>query len=108
LHCSPEDNNTGGGCTTNATFLGDFAVIADVTVNRNLFVATPAGYCGTFGYNPGKTYGSNPTNVSVTNNIFQRGSNNKCGGFGPATSFLAANGNVWNNNKFTDGGAVTY
>jgi hypothetical protein len=109
LHCSPEDNGTGGGCTADISLFGDFAPIANIAVNNNLLMATPSGgYCGSFGYNPGKTYGGNPTNVDITNNIFQLGPNNKCGVYGPATSFLNANGNSWSGNKYTDGSVVNY
>ncbi len=104
LFCSPTDNGTGGGCTADASIFGDFATMRDVTFDFNLFHATPSGgVCGTFGYNTSKPFGNNPTNITVTNNIFQRGSNNKCGVNAPVTSFLQANGNVWSNNKFADG-----
>jgi len=105
--CEPENNGSGGGCTADVSFFGDFAVISDITVNNNLFVATPSGaYCGSFGHNPAKPFGSNPSNVVVTNNIFQRGPNNQCGTSAPVTSFLSANGNVWTNNKWDDGATV--
>jgi hypothetical protein len=108
LFCSPKDNGAGGGCTADASVFGDFAPVVDVTFERNLFVATPSGgYCGTFGHNPQKTYGANPKNVAVTGNVFQRGPSTKCGVYGPATSFLAANGNTFVNNRFDDGTAVT-
>lgn len=104
LYCSPLDNGTGGGCTADASIFGDFAVMRNVTFDFNLFHATPSGgICGTFGYNTAKPYGNNPANIVVTNNIFQRGPNNKCGVNAPVTSFLQANGNVWSNNKFEDG-----
>ncbi len=107
LFCSPADNSTGGGCTADASIFGDFATMRDVTFDFNLFHATPSGgACGTFGYNRSKPFGNNPTNIAVTNNIFQRGTNNKCGVNYPVTSFLEANVNVWLNNKFDDGVVV--
>jgi hypothetical protein len=108
LFCSPVDNGAGGGCTADASIFGDFDALSDIKFDNNLFVATPSGgYCGTFGYNPSKTYGSNPSNVSVTSNVFQRGASGKCAVWGPVTSFLDANGNVWSGNRYDDGTAIT-
>ncbi len=106
LDCTPEDNGVGGGCTADASFFGDFAAITNATINNNLFVATPSGgYCGSFGHNPGKPFPT-PSNVVVTNNIFQRGPGGVCGIWGPATSFLAGSGSSWSNNKYDDGSVV--
>lgn len=103
LHCSPTQNAAGGGCTANLSLFGDFQVINNVTVDRNLFMATPSGgYCGTFGHNPVKPYGNNPANIHVSDNIFKRGSNNLCGVYNAVTSFLAANGSTWTNNRWED------
>lgn len=107
LFCSPADNGSGGGCTADASVFGDFAKVEDVRFEDDLFVATPSGgYCGTFGHNPGKRFGDDPTNVRVAGNVFQRGPNRKCGVFGPTTSFLAANGNVFSGNVWDDGEAI--
>lgn len=104
LHCSPQLNSAGGGCTANLSLFGDFARISDVVVERNLFVATPSGgYCGSFGHNPAKPFGANPAGILVTDNVFQRGANGRCGVFGPVTSFLAGNASVWANNRYDDG-----
>lgn len=108
LHCSAEENADGGGCTADASLFGDFDTISDVTVDGNLFVATPSGgYCGTFGHNPQKPYGEAPTGVVVTGNVFQRGASGRCGVYGPVTSFLEGHGNVWSANRYTDGEAIT-
>ncbi|GIJ59286.1 hypothetical protein Vau01_068020 [Virgisporangium aurantiacum] len=107
LWCSPVDNTMGGGCSTNLSLFGDFAPITNVTVEGNYFHATPGGYCGSFGYNPSKQFGSNPTGVVVRNNVFERGTNNRCGAYGPATSFLATGaGNAWTGNTWADGATV--
>ena len=43
-----------------------------------------------------------------TNNVFQRGRNNKCGYYGPVTSYDASKaGNVWSNNIYDDGSPVS-
>lgn len=104
LYCSAPDNGAGGGCTADASIFGDFTNLSNITFDKNLFMATPSGgYCGSFGYNPSKPYGSNPTNITVSNNVFQKGSNGHCGIFNAVTSYTAANGNSWSNNKYDDG-----
>jgi len=106
LACEVNDNANGGGCTGPAASFGDFAPITNVTYNHNLLVATPGAYCLYAGYDTGKPFGSNPTNVAITNNVFQRGPGNDCAAWGPASSFLNANGNVWSNNVWDNGGTV--
>jgi len=97
-----------GGCTADLGFFGDFGPIKNVTVNNNLFMASEdAGYCvDTNAYKPGKAY---PTgqNLIWTNNTFQRGSNGRCGNYGPTDEWQSGNGNVWSGNKWDDGTALT-
>jgi hypothetical protein len=78
LHCTPEPTAS-GGCTADASLFGDFGPISDATIDNNLFKArsTGASYCLDAGYNPAKPYGSNPTGVVVTDNVFERGTNNR-------------------------------
>jgi hypothetical protein len=107
LWCSPSDNEIGGGCTADLALFGDFAAVTNITVENNYFHATPGGYCGSFGHNPGKQFGDNPTGVVVRGNVFERGANNRCGGVGPATSFLGSGaGDVWSGNTWVGGGTV--
>jgi hypothetical protein len=107
LWCTPLDNANGGGCTADLSLFGDFAPVTNVTVENNYFHATPGGYCGTFGHNPAKPFGANPTGVVVRTNVFERGAGNLCGGFGAVTSFLASGaGNVWSGNTWVGGGTV--
>jgi hypothetical protein len=104
IECTPVDNSAGGGCTGDAQIFGDFEPLVGYTFDHNLFMATPGGYCTAFGLNPGKTYGSNPTKIVVTNNVFQHGKAGKCGYWGPATSFApSGSGNVWSNNVWDNG-----
>lgn len=108
VFCSPILNANDGGCTADISFFGDFEAITDVTVDANYFQATDGGYCGTFGYNPGKPFGANPTSIVVTNNVFERGATGRCGAFGPVTGYLETGaGNVWSNNTWVDGGTIT-
>jgi hypothetical protein len=109
LHCSALLNSTGGGCSGDLSLFGDFDSISDVTVAGNLFVANnnSISYCLYGGHDPGKRYGSNPTYIRVTDNVFQRGANQKCGVYGAVTSFATGGtGNVWSNNTWDDGGTV--
>lgn len=107
LSCDPHDNAVDGGCTGDLSLFGDFEAISNVTVADNLFEATPGGYCGSFGHNPGKPFGDDPTGVVVSDNVFERGENGKCGVFGAVTSFLTAGeGNSWSNNTWADGSSV--
>lgn len=101
-----EDNGFGGGTTTNLSFFGDFAPVQDVLVENCFFKATPGAYGVTLGWNPGKPYGDNPTNVVFRNNVFERGPTGQNAVYGPATSFLDANGNQFYGNRYEDGEAI--
>jgi len=102
-----------GGCSADLTGYPDFAPIHHNTVDSNLIMANPGGlgYCAYAGGTPGKPYSSDPTNATYVvfkNNVFQRGSNNKCGSYGPVTDFSSGRtGNVWQNNKWSDGATVS-
>lgn len=105
LHCTVVPTGKGGGCTADASLFGDFGPVSDATFENNLFKSnsTGAGFCTQAGYNPGKSYPV-ATNVSYVGNVFERGSNGKCGIYGPVTAFNAsASGNVWSGNAYTDG-----
>jgi hypothetical protein len=110
LHRTPLLNSTDGGCTADLSLFGDFDPISHVTIDRNLFKANNSSisYCLYAGWNPGKPHGDNPTHVTVTDNVFERGSNRKCGVYGPVTAYKpGGTGNTWSRNTWTDGGAVT-
>ena len=109
LACTPLLNSTDGGCTADLSLFGDFDPISHVTIDHNYFVANNSSisYCLYGGHDPGKPYGSNPTYIKVTDNVFQRGENRKCGVYGPVTSFKSSGvGNVWSGNRWNTGGAV--
>jgi hypothetical protein len=96
-----------GGCTGDLNLFGDFAVVADVIADSNLLGAnTGNSYCLYGGDASSKPY-PHANNVRVTNNVFQRGTNRKCGDYGPVTGFnVDGTGNVWANNTWDTGGAV--
>lgn len=106
------------GCSAVIGFYGDFGPIQNITIHRNFLASSfdvsalgvdrQAGYCLNPGYYPGKPY-PHPQNLTITDNVFARGSSGKCGVFGPSNSLNAAgapNGNVWTNNRFEDGAAI--
>ena len=108
LHCTPELNDTGGGCTADLSLFGDFEPIGDVRVEDNLFKAndSSASYCAYGGDAPGKPY-PEATGVVFTGNVFERGANEMCGVYGPITSFdPTASGNEWRDNTWDDGTAL--
>ena len=107
LWCTATPTSSGGGCTADASLFGDFGTISDAHFDKNLFVAdnATAGYCIQAGYNPGKAYPI-PSNVTVTNNIFQRGANGHCGIYGVATAYYNGNGDVWTGNAYDNGAII--
>src|SRR4029079_9333988 len=113
LHCSYTGPYNGDtlGCSADLTGYPDFAPIKNNTIDRNLFVASPGGgFCAYGGATSGKPYSGDPTNATnqtFTNNVFQRGTNNKCGSYRPVTSFNPSeSGNVWAGNVWDDGTTV--
>lgn len=109
IHCSAEDTSSGGGCSANLTGYGDFEAVQDNTIEKNLFVATPAGACaygGSSGDDGSKPFGHLAQNIIFKDNIFQRGSGN-CGWYFPITDFDDTRpGNQWINNKWDDGSVL--
>ena len=110
IHCSADDTSSGGGCSANLTGYGDFEPVQDNRIEKNLFVATPAGACaygGSSGDDGSKPYGHLASNIVFIDNIFQRGSVNNCGFYFPITDFDDSRpGNQWTNNKWEDGAVL--
>jgi hypothetical protein len=59
-------------------------------------------YCAYGGHSPSKPFPI-PSNITFTGNVFERGTNGKCGVYGAITSWYDAPGNVWTNNTWDDG-----
>jgi hypothetical protein len=110
IHCSANDTPSGGGCSANLTGYGDFEPVRNNRVEKNLFVATPAGACaygGSSGDDGTKPYGSQASGIVFVDNVFQRGPSGKCGYYFPITDFNSGRpGNQWVNNKWDDGAAL--
>ncbi|HET9933239.1 MAG TPA: hypothetical protein VFQ35_21190 [Polyangiaceae bacterium] len=105
--CDHPANRVGGGCTGDINLIPDWATISFVTVDRNFLGAnTDASYC-TYGGEKSTSDYPHADHIVYTNNVFARGTNKKCGAFGPVTSFNSqGTGNVWTNNTWEDGGAI--
>ena len=103
VHCEPMPTSADGGCTGDINILPDFGVVSGALVQSNLLVAsTGLSYC-TYGGN--LKMGSN--NIVYRNNVFQRGSNGKCGAYGAVTNFnVSGAGNIWTGNVWDDGTPV--
>jgi hypothetical protein len=113
LHCSYTGPFVNGeiGCSADLSGYPDFAPVKNNTVDGNLFVASSgSGYCIYGGATPGKPFSgdsTNATNQKFTNNVFQRGTNSKCGTYGPVTSYdQNRSGNVWSGNVWDNGSSV--
>lgn len=98
-----------GGCTGDVTFLGSDS---QAIVNRNLFVASQyAAFC-LYPYSGGGP--SIVNQMTITDNVFQRGPNGKCAYYGPVYGWDAPNNrpgtsgyhNVWSGNIWNDGTAL--
>jgi hypothetical protein len=100
-----------GGCTGDINLIPNFATAHNVTVDHNLLGANIHSAFCTYGGDRhdgnGYPYGNH---IVYTNNVFQRGSNNLCAGYGPVAGYGIGNpdnvGNVWTGNVWDNGGAV--
>lgn len=102
--CDAPVNVDGGGCTGDINLLPHFGPLHGAIVEGNYLGANVgSSYC-TYGA-AGMEYPA--TNIVYRNNVFQRGTNNKCGAYGPVTNFdSSGTGNVWADNYFDDGVAL--
>lgn len=115
VDCSFDYPNSGsgsGGCSADIGFFGDSGTIENVTVNHNLFMGegiqkgAEPGFCLITNANkPGKAFAVGK-NLTITNNVFQKGKNGNCGQYGPVDEWQSGNGNVWSGNTWDDGSAL--
>lgn len=105
--CDHPVNDVGGGCTGDINLIPDWATISHVTIENNFLDAnTDASYC-TYGGEKSTSSYPHGDHIVYVNNVFARGTNKKCGAYGPVTSFnVNGIGNVWMNNTWEDGSAV--
>ncbi|HTH72203.1 MAG TPA: hypothetical protein VL737_02460, partial [Candidatus Pristimantibacillus sp.] len=105
--CDTPVNNVGGGCTGDLNLIPNFASINGALIEHNLFGASPDGSYCTYGGEKASSPTPHSYNIVYKDNIFQRGPNSQCATYGPVTGFEISNsGNVWTNNRWTDGGVV--
>lgn len=88
-----------GGCTADGFLAADFSEVTNVTFEGNLFVASPqVQYCT---YGGSNRLGS--SGIVYRDNVFQRGTNGKCGRYGVA---IYTEGAAWTGNRWDDGSAL--
>lgn len=111
--------NNGAGCSDDVGLFPDFAPIQNVSISRNLFVSDAQAFggvpfCIDAGYGTTKPFVNQTSNISVTNNVFQRGTppgnggTNQCGLFGPIYNWPSPTpaGSTWSGNTWDDGTAL--
>lgn len=103
--CDAPVNASGGGCTGDINMIAHYGPIPGAFIYKNLLSANVgASYC-TYG---GEAPENGATRIVYQDNIFQRGTNSKCGSYGPVTGFKFSHaGNLWTNNKYNDGSTIT-
>ena len=99
-----------GSCTSDIAFIPD-GNVSKATVAKNLLLATTdVSYC----LYPSSDHPAKPgvlSRMMITNNVFQRGSNGKCGQYGPVYGWNSPNnrpgsdgyGNIWSGNSWSSG-----
>jgi hypothetical protein len=94
-----------GGCSGDIVFIPTPPLlITHALINKNFLGANPAGaYCLYGGDRPPDLFA---TYMTITNNIFARGSNGKCDAFGPVAGTNTGSTNVWSGNVWEDGGTI--
>jgi hypothetical protein len=102
-----------GGCTGDITFIPN-SDVSEATVSKNLLVAAPdAAYC----LYPSSDAPSKPgvvEQMTITDNVFQRGANGTCATYGPVYGWDWPTGtpntdgfdNVWSGNTWDNGQAL--
>lgn len=99
------------GCSASLTGYGDFAPVRDNLIQGNYFPPTVySAFCAYGGNSGGKPYSGMTSNIRFVDNVFGRGTtsaNRNCALYGPITDFDKSKpGNVWTNNKYTDGTTI--
>lgn len=101
-----------GGCSGDINLIPNFEVMRNVNITNNkLGASINLAYC-TFGGEKSTSAFPHGHDIKYHDNVFERGTNGKCGDFGPwtdfGTDFTGVNsGNEWINNRFDDGVLIT-
>lgn len=109
--CDAPDTQSGGGCSASIVMYGDWDPIQRVNILGNYLPGTTGGTCAYGGSSTGKPYTNGARDVVFRDNVFGRGQqygHTKCGyWFAIADFSTTAPGNVWQNNRWVDGGTIT-
>ena len=102
--CDTPVNDVGGGCSGDIVFIPYDKSISHANVFNNFNGAsTSLAYCMYTGDKAGY-----PSSYMVfKDNVFARGTNGRCGDYGPVDQFVAGTGNQWVGNIWDDGSVVT-
>jgi hypothetical protein len=94
-----------GGCSGDIVFIPTPpTLISQALINKNFMASnTSLAYCLYGGDRPPDYLA---THMTITNNIFARGTNNKCGAFGPVAATNTGSTNVWSGNVWENGGSI--
>jgi hypothetical protein len=107
IACDAPNVPPDAGCSAGLTGYGDFTPVTNNLIENNLFKATTGGTCAYGGSSAGKPYSSQTRDIVFRNNVFERGSNGKCGYWFPIADFDTTRpGNVWSGNVWDDGRTV--
>ncbi|WP_344812792.1 hypothetical protein [Microlunatus aurantiacus] len=106
--CDAPRTPPGAGCSAALTGYGGFAPVRNNLIEKNFFLRGDSSFCAFGGSTRGKEYSDQAGHIRFVDNVFQRGSNGKCGNLGPISGFdPSAPGNVWQNNTWDDGTELT-
>lgn len=106
--CDAPVTSADGGCTGDINLIPNFAATSDVLIQNNLLGANSnSSYC-TYGGEKSTSQYPHGDHIVYQDNVFERGSSNKCAAYGPVTDFNPNGvGNQWINNLWTDGTPVS-
>lgn len=95
------------GCSGAINFFGDNSSSNGAVVTNNFIGSGDASYCAYTGASqPSKSHPAS-TGLNWTGNVWQHTSTKGgCGQYGPVADWSGGGGNVWCNNKWSDGGFV--
>ena len=107
IACSGAPGSADAGCSGDVKLFADFGPLSGITFEGNLFGASTAtAYCVFGGSNASKPHTAD--HITFVDNVFQRGSNGRCGGYGPVTDFDPGRpGNRWSGNTWDDGTPIS-
>lgn len=102
----PATYGSDGGCSGDIVFVPTPPdTISHALINKNFLGANPAGaYCLYGGDRPPDLYA---TYMTITNNIFARGTTGNCDAYGPVAGTNTGSTNVWSGNVWEDGGTIS-